>query len=104
MFDSIIVGGGGSGLAAACAIAQLGGTVLVLEKQPHLGGTTGIAVGTFTAAGTSLQRERGVADDPASHDADAGKFPTPEREARNNASLRAFFLREAAATFEWLRG
>jgi fumarate reductase flavoprotein subunit len=99
----IVVGGGGSGLAAACAVAERGGRVLVLEKQPFLGGTTGIAVGTLTAAGTSLQRQRGIVDDPLEHDEDAGKF-APQHEARNNGPLRRFFLREAATTFEWLRG
>src|SRR5262245_39165640 len=36
-FDVIVVGGGGSGLAAAYRIAELGGRVLVLEKQPQRG-------------------------------------------------------------------
>ena len=52
-FDVIVIGAGGSGLAAACSAAQRGGRVLVLEKQPQPGGTTGIAVGSFTAAGFS---------------------------------------------------
>ncbi len=103
-FDVIVVGGGGSGLAAACTVLEQGGAVLLLEKQPQLGGTTGIAVGTLTAAGTSLQRERGIADNACDHDADAGRFPTPELEARNDPPMRRFFLEHAAETFEWLRG
>ena len=39
-FDIIVVGGGGSGLAAAVAGAQNGARVLVLEKTAELGGTT----------------------------------------------------------------
>jgi succinate dehydrogenase/fumarate reductase flavoprotein subunit len=101
--DVIVVGGGGSGLAAACKAAELGGKVLVLEKQSRLGGTTGIAVGTFTAGGTSYQRQAGIHDDPQAHAEDAGKF-APALEARNNHALRRFFLTEAAATLEWLRG
>lgn len=103
-FDVIVIGGGGSGLAAAYRVAELGGSVLVLEKQPQLGGTTGIVVGTFTSSGTSLQRQAGVADDPAAHADDAGRFAAPAIEARNNAPLRAWFLTETATTFEWLRG
>jgi len=53
-FDVIVVGGGGSGLAAAVSAAQEGGRVLVLEKQKQIGGTTGIAVGSFTAACPAL--------------------------------------------------
>lgn len=103
-FDVIVVGGGGSGLAAAYRAAELGGRVLVLEKQPQPGGTTGIAVGSFTAGGTSLQRQAGIPDDPAAHAEDAARFAAPEIEARNNGPLRDWFLTEAAATFEWLRG
>ena len=103
-YDVIVVGGGGSGLAAACAAAERGGRVLVLERQPQLGGTTGIAVGSFTGSGTSLQREAGIDDDPGDHDEDAGKFAAADVEARNNAALRRWFLGEAAATYEWLRG
>ncbi|MFP6692294.1 MAG: FAD-dependent oxidoreductase [Pirellulales bacterium] len=55
-YDVIVVGAGGSGLAAAVSGAQHGGRVLVLEKQAQPGGTTGIAIGSFTAAGTKWQR------------------------------------------------
>lgn len=39
-----------------------------------------------------------------SFEPDAGKFASGEIEARNNQALRRFFLEEAAATLEWLRG
>lgn len=101
-FDVIVVGGGGSGLAAAYSSAELGGSVLQLEKRPQLGGTTGIAVGSFTAAGTSLQRHAGIVDSPHDHDVDVAKFAPPKCESRNNAELRQWFLGETAATYEWL--
>ena len=103
-YDVIVVGAGGSGLAAACSAAQRGARVLVLEKRPQPGGTTGIAVGSFTAAGTSLQRAANVDDNVRDHVVDAGKFAPPDVEARNNHELRKFFLHEAAATFDWLHG
>jgi succinate dehydrogenase/fumarate reductase flavoprotein subunit len=102
-FDVIIVGGGGSGLAAAVSAAQAGGRVLLLEKQQHLGGTTGIAVGSFTAAGTAWQRRAGLTDSASDHAVDAGKFAAPEIEARNNDELREFFLTHAAPTLDWLQ-
>ncbi|MDP6451198.1 MAG: FAD-dependent oxidoreductase, partial [Lentisphaeria bacterium] len=47
--DLVIVGGGGTGLAAAVRGGELGARVVLFEKNPHLGGTTGIAVGSMTA-------------------------------------------------------
>lgn len=102
-FDVIVVGAGGSGLAAACSAAEHGARVLILEKRPQPGGTTGIAVGSFTASETSLQRRANVDDCIESHIEDVRKFAPPEIEARNADHARAGFLREAAATFEWLR-
>ncbi|HJN10428.1 MAG: FAD-dependent oxidoreductase [Pirellulaceae bacterium] len=102
-FDVIVVGAGGSGLAAGISAAQNGGRVLVLERQPQPGGTTGIAVGSLTAAGTSLQRDASIDDDAASHAEDASKFAPPQTEARNNDAMRRYFLSEAATTFQWVR-
>jgi hypothetical protein len=101
-FDVVVVGGGGSGLAAACTAAQHGARVLLLEKQPHLGGTTGLAVGSFTAAGTSWQQAAGIDDTPEAHAEDAAKFAAPAIEARNHVQLRRYFLQRAADTLHWL--
>lgn len=101
-YDVIVIGGGGSGLAAATSAAECGLRVLLLEKQAELGGTTGIAVGSFTASGTRLQRRHGVDDNAGDHDVDAGKFAPSEVEARNHAQLRRFFLAHAAETLDWL--
>ncbi len=101
-YDIIVVGGGGSGLAAAVSAAEHGANVLLLEKQPALGGTTGIAVGSFTASQTRLQERNGIQDSPESHNEDAGKFPAADIEARNNNELRRFFLSHSADTIHWL--
>jgi succinate dehydrogenase/fumarate reductase flavoprotein subunit len=101
-FDVIVVGGGGSGLAAAVSAAEHGADVLLLEKQAALGGTTGIAVGSFTANRTRLQTRNGIDDSPAAHNEDAGLFPAADIEARNNDELRRFFLSHAADTLHWL--
>jgi succinate dehydrogenase/fumarate reductase flavoprotein subunit len=102
-YDVIVVGAGGSGLAAAYSAAENGAQVLVLEKQPQPGGTTGIAVGSYTASETGMQKAAGVHDRIADHVVDAGKFAPPEIEACNNHELREFFLGEAAETLQWLR-
>lgn len=101
-FDVVVVGGGGSGLATAVSAAEAGARVLLLEKNAALGGTTGISVGSFTAACTSLQRAAGIEDDVDEHNEDIGRF-RPDLEPRNDAARRRFLTANAAATFEWLR-
>lgn len=103
-YDVIVVGGGGSGLAAAARSAELGLSVVLLEKQPRLGGTTGIAVGSFTANSTRHQQRSGISDGLDAHAEDAGQFAEPEIEARNNDVLRRFFLSQAGESLEWLAG
>ncbi|GDY12891.1 hypothetical protein LBMAG53_17690 [Planctomycetota bacterium] len=100
--DVVVVGAGGSGLAAALATCRAGGSVIIIDKADQPGGTTGLAVGSFTAAGTTLQARSGVVDDPAHHIEDVAGFAPPACEARNHAELRAYFLRHAAAACNWL--
>ena len=99
--DVIVVGGGGSGLAAAVEASGQGVAVTLLEKRPQLGGTTGIAVGSFTAACSSLQRAAAVEDRTTWHQQDIARF-APHREPKNNTSLRAWLAEHAADTLEWL--
>ena len=101
-FEVVVVGGGGSGLAAATRAAQLGLKVVVLERCQERGGTTGIAVGSYTSSGTRHQKVAGVTDSPADHEDDLTQFAPPEIEARNNKSMRTFFLGHTARTHQWL--
>ncbi len=48
-WDVVIVGGGGAGLFAAAQAAEDGNTVLIIEKNPELGGNTLIAGGMYQA-------------------------------------------------------
>ncbi len=61
----LIAGGGVSGTAAAIAANDAGETsILVLEKMPHAGGSGVFSSGTILAAGTILQKEKGIQDSP----------------------------------------
>jgi fumarate reductase flavoprotein subunit len=101
-FDVLVVGGGGAGLACAVSAAQQGAAVLLLEKQHQLGGSTGRAVGSFTASGTAVQRRARIVDNPDDHQVDAALFAPREYEARNNAQLRRYFFGQSAETLDWL--
>jgi len=58
----IVVGSGLSGHAAAYSALENGAKVLWIEKQDKLGGSALIATGTFSAAGTEIQKARGIED------------------------------------------
>ena len=62
-FDIIIIGGGGGGLSAAIMATEAGASCIVLEADTKLGGATALSAGVFYAAGTSVQRARGIMDD-----------------------------------------
>jgi len=55
--DVIVVGGGGSALAAAAEAAKLGRSVILLEKNRRLGGSTAWSVGSVSASNTPHQRK-----------------------------------------------
>lgn len=101
-YDVIVVGGGGSGLAAAVSAAEHGARVLLLEKHGQLGGATGIAVGSLTANRTRIQTKAGIEDTLDEHAEDAGLFAPPDIEARNNLDMRRWFLDHSADTLHWL--
>ena len=100
-FDIIVVGGGGAGLAAAIEARAEGRSVVLLEKNAKLGGSTSWSIGSITATGTPHQQRRGIADNPADHWADMPAF-AGELASRDNDELRRILCDEIPATFQWL--
>ena len=100
-YDVIVIGGGGSGLAAAVSCAEHGARVLLLERQPQLGGTSSMAVGSISAAGTQVQRQAGITDDWRDFLADMALF-TGDLLTEDHAALREWLARHAADTIDWL--
>lgn len=99
--DVVVIGGGGSGLAAALTAARAGLHVVVIEKGANCGGTTGISVGSITVNRSPLQRARGIIDNPDDHFADMGKFAGPLG-LQDNLALRRIYVDTIAETFDWL--
>lgn len=62
--DVVIIGAGGTGLAAAGSAFEQGAKVVVLEKQGNVGGSTALSGGGIAATGTRFQEEIGVKDTP----------------------------------------
>ena len=96
----LVIGGGGAGLCAGLSAAEAGATVLVVEAESILGGSTRVSSGIFTAGGTSVQAALGVQDSPElfyQHYMDLNQWQL-------QPGLIASFCREAREAFEWLLG
>ena len=101
IYDVVVVGGGGSGLAAAIEARAVGRDVVLLEKNLQLGGSTAWSIGSVTASQTPHQARKGIVDNPADHWRDMAGF-NGELEARDNADLRRLLADEMPETFRWL--
>ena len=62
--DVVVVGGGGSGLAAAIEASGLARRVILLERSEKLGGSTAKSIGSITATNTPHQLRKGIRDCP----------------------------------------
>ncbi|MDL4774147.1 FAD-dependent oxidoreductase [Actinomadura xylanilytica] len=95
---SIIVGAGAAGMMAALTAAGRGVPVLVLDAAGTVGGSLNISSGQLSAAGTVLQRRRGITDSPDAHYADVMRI------SRNTAdpALVRLAVDNAARTLDWL--
>ncbi len=99
--DVVVVGGGGSGLAAAIEARALGRDVLLLEKNPQLGGSTAWSIGSVSASATPHQLRKGIKDRPEDHWRDMAGF-NGDLDARDNAELRRVLADAMPETFRWL--
>ncbi|MEM1435643.1 MAG: FAD-dependent oxidoreductase [Pseudomonadota bacterium] len=100
-YDVIVIGSGAAGLSAAVAAADAGASVLVVEADTQVGGSSRLSGGHFYAAGTSVQAEAGVPDDSA--DAMFEHYMTLNQWLVDPAVVRRY-CDLSAPTFEWLKG
>ncbi|MEP6869875.1 MAG: FAD-dependent oxidoreductase, partial [Novosphingobium sp.] len=98
--DVIVIGGGMAGCAAALGALDAGGSVLLLEKARSGMGSTWQSAGSFSFAGTDLQRSAGHEDSPERLAADLIKAGG----GRNDPALIQRFAERQLDTYEWLRG
>ncbi|HSW58677.1 MAG TPA: FAD-dependent oxidoreductase [Dehalococcoidales bacterium] len=97
--DLLVIGGGGSGLAAALTAAENGiSNILVLEKRGGLGGNTARATGLFACESPAQARDKIIADKDdlfkrAMHWAHWSKV---------NPRIFRAFLNKSGETINWL--
>ncbi|GAB1513307.1 FAD-dependent oxidoreductase [Actinophytocola sp. KF-1] len=96
--DLLIVGAGTAGLPAAIEAARQGLRVTVVEQADQVGGTLWRSWAQLSAAGTALQRSRGIDDSPDLH------FDDVMRISKNTAdpALVRLAVDHAAGTVDWL--
>lgn len=97
-YDAVIVGSGGTGLAAAIQAHELGLDVAVFEKNVELGGNTNRASSGMNAAETNVQLHHGVIDNVADFYRetykDGGKL--------NDKDMLGYFVYHSAPAISWL--
>ncbi|MCC7547808.1 MAG: FAD-dependent oxidoreductase [Burkholderiales bacterium] len=100
-YDVVVIGGGGSGLAAAIEARAAGASVVLLEKNDRLGGSTAWSVGSVTSTCTPHQQRAGIDDNPHDHWADMPDF-AGDLAARDNDELRRVLCEHIPDTMRWL--
>ena len=97
--DVIVVGGGGAGMAAATRLAQLGKSVILVEKSGFLGGAISVSGGNQVVMGSQMQIDNGVADD--SVESMVADFEANGAN-KNNKEILTLFAENVGATTDWL--
>lgn len=98
-YDVIIAGTGIAGLSAAVLAADAGADVLMVEAAGRTGGSSALSGGVFYAAGTSLQREAGIADDAEA----MFQYYMALNQYKLEPALVRTLCEGTAPAFEWLR-
>lgn len=97
--DVVIVGSGAAGLCAAIEAADLGASVIVIEKMKITGGNTRISDGGLSAAGNFMQKRLGIKDSPDMFMADMLKAGL----GLNHPQLVRILANNGAEAIDWTR-
>jgi fumarate reductase flavoprotein subunit len=97
--DTLVIGGGGCGLTAALAAAEMGSEVFLLEKEKNAGGNTSLSQAMVPAAGTEMQKASGIKDSPALMTADI----LNKNKNGSDPELTLHISEQSASLVEWLR-
>ncbi|QIZ52277.1 FAD-dependent oxidoreductase [Dickeya zeae] len=96
--DVVVIGAGAAGTAATMAAAEKGASVVLLEKQPAVGGTGNFAEGIF-AANSSMQKRQGIVVTPDM----AFKTIMEYSHWMANPYVVRTFVNRSADTIEWVK-
>lgn len=94
----VVIGGGACGAVAALAARDAGVEVLLLERDAHPMGTTGMSMGVFCAAGTKAQAAAGVDDDAETFFADI----MAKTKGETDPQIARAIAEESGPAIDWL--
>jgi len=97
-WDLIIIGAGTAGIPAAIFGSQRSNRILTIDSAPEIGGTLHLSSGQMSAAGTKLQKSKGIDDSPALHLEDIMRISKNTA----NSKLAGLAVENAAETLDWL--
>lgn len=97
--EVLVIGGGLAGFSATIEAARSGTQVLLIEKQPAIGGSTIISGGSFAFADTDEQRAAGFVDSSATLKEDLLRVG----EYANDPRVVDAYVAHQAETYRWLK-
>src|SRR5690606_27377745 len=97
----IVVGGGLAGLSACHTVIQSGGNVLLLDKQPFLGGNSTKATSGINGDLTEARIRLGIKDSWEQFARDTALSASKGKD-ENPSPLAEVLCRESAPAIEWL--
>ena len=98
--DVLVIGAGLAGFCASLEALAAGRAVVLLEKQPEVGGSTVLSGGAMAFAGTEGQAEAGIEDSDDRLREDLLRVG----ERRNDPALVEAYVEAQLDTWRWLRG
>jgi flavocytochrome c len=99
----IIIGGGLSGLSAAHSVLEIGGKVLLLDKNPFCGGNSTKATSGINAALTKTQLLKGVDDSAELFEKDTARSANLGKSDKTYP-LATVLAKDSDPAVEWLTG
>lgn len=97
----IVVGGGLSGLSAAHTVLERGGRVVLMDKNPFLGGNSTKATSGINGALTSSQRKLGIPDSPELFEEDTALSASAGKH-KQSYPLGHVLASDSGPAVEWL--
>jgi fumarate reductase flavoprotein subunit len=97
-FDVVVVGAGLAGYCAALEAAAHGATVLLVERESKVGGSSVLSGGSFAFAGTAAQKAAGIEDSSSKLAEDMLKVGAHA----NDPELVGVYASNQLQAYEWL--